>query len=77
MLHIPLQEAKDKLPELINLVEQGEDIFILADNQIKIKLVSFTEKPNKRRFGQHLNKATMSDDFNKPLPDGFWLGNNK
>jgi antitoxin (DNA-binding transcriptional repressor) of toxin-antitoxin stability system len=67
MLNISLQEAKDKLPELINLVEQGEDIFILADNEIKIKLVSFTEKPKKRLFGQHLHKAIMSDDFNHPL----------
>lgn len=77
MLNIPLQEAKDKLPELINLVEQGEEIFILADNEIKIKLVSFTEKPKKRLFGQHLNKAVMSDDFNHALPDSFWLGNNE
>lgn len=77
MLNISLQEAKDKLPELINLVEQGEEIFILADNEIKIKLVSFTEKPKKRVFGQHLNQADMSDDFNNALPDNFWLGNNE
>ncbi len=77
MLNIPLQEAKDKLSELINLVEQGEEIFILADNAVKIKLVSFTEKPKKRQFGQHLHQAIMSDDFNQPLPDSFWLGNNE
>ncbi len=47
MLNISLQEAKDKLPELINLVEQGEEIFIIGDNKTKIKLVSFTEKPKK------------------------------
>ncbi len=47
MLSISLQEAKDKLPELINLVEQGEEIFIVGDNKTRIKLVSFTEKPKK------------------------------
>ena len=76
MLNVSLQEAKDKLPELINLVEQGEDIFILGDNKIKIKLVSFTEQ-KKRQFGQHRDQAAMSKDFNSPLPDSFWLGNNE
>ena len=77
MLNVSLQEAKDKLPELINLVEQGEDIFILGDNKIKIKLVSFTEQQKKRQFGQHRDQAVMSNDFNSPLPDSFWLGNNE
>jgi len=73
---VPLQEAKNKLTELINLVEQGEEIFILGDNKIKIKLVPFTDKPHKRVFGQHRDKAIMSEDFNNSLPDDFWLGNN-
>jgi antitoxin (DNA-binding transcriptional repressor) of toxin-antitoxin stability system len=75
MLNILLIEAKDKLSELINLVEQGEYIFIIGDNQTKIKLVSFTEKTKKRVFGQHRDKAIMSDDFNNPLSYSFWLGN--
>lgn len=75
MLNIPLQEAQNKLPELINLVEQGEEIFILGDNDTRIKLVSFTGKPKKRVFGQHQGLATMSEDFDNPLPDNFWLEN--
>ena len=75
MLNISLQEAKDKLPELINLVEQGEEIFIIGDNKTKIKLVSFTEKPKARVFGQHRNRVMMSEDFNDSLSDDFWLGN--
>jgi len=35
MLNISLQEAKDKLPELINLVEQGEEVFIIGNNKPK------------------------------------------
>ncbi|RIZ69550.1 MAG: hypothetical protein D0528_03810 [Methylococcales bacterium] len=48
MLNISLQEAQNKLPELINLVEQGEEIFILGNNKTRIKLVSFTEKTKKK-----------------------------
>lgn len=72
-----LLEAKDKLPELIKLVEQGEEIFIIGDGDNKIKLVSFTEKPKKRVFGQHRELAIMSEDFNSSLPNNFWLGNDE
>ncbi|MDP2902387.1 MAG: hypothetical protein Q8N96_04680 [Methylovulum sp.] len=77
MLNISLQEAQNKLPELINLVEQGEDVFILGDNQTRIQLVSFTEKSKKRVFGQHRGLATMSEDFDNPLPNSFWLGHDE
>ena len=77
MLNISLQDAKDNLAELINIVEEGEDVFIIGDNEAKIKLVSFTKKSKKRIFGQHRNQAFMSEDFNNPLPDNFWLGNDE
>ena len=41
MLNISLQEAQKKLPELVLLVEQGEDVFIISDNKSKIKLREF------------------------------------
>jgi antitoxin (DNA-binding transcriptional repressor) of toxin-antitoxin stability system len=58
-------------------VEQGEEVLIIGDNKTKIKLVSFTKKPKKRVFGQHRELAIMSEDFNSPLPDNFWLGNDE
>ena len=39
MLNIALQDAQNKLPELIQLVEQGEEIFILGDNKIVISFI--------------------------------------
>ncbi|HIK51463.1 MAG TPA: DUF2281 domain-containing protein [Oscillatoriales cyanobacterium M59_W2019_021] len=30
--------------------------------------------PQKRVLGLHQGMGWMSDDFNDPLPDGFWLG---
>lgn len=76
MLNVSLQEAQTDLLKLINLAEQGENVFIL-NNNIKIKLVAITEPPKPRTFGQHHNQAIMSEDFNDPLPDSFWLGNFK
>lgn len=28
----------------------------------------------KRTVGEYKNKIVIHDDFDKPLPDGFWLG---
>jgi antitoxin (DNA-binding transcriptional repressor) of toxin-antitoxin stability system len=67
MQNIPWQEAQHKLLELVALVEQGEEIFILGDNKARIKLVSCTHLPKKRVFGQHRGLATMREDFDVPF----------
>jgi antitoxin (DNA-binding transcriptional repressor) of toxin-antitoxin stability system len=67
-----IQEAKNSLPDLINLAEEGEDVFIVRDNLAKVKLVIIEEPPKKRIFGQHRNKIWISPDFDEPLPDDFW-----
>ena len=77
MPNISLQEAQKTLPELIHLVEQGEDVFILSDHQTRIKLVACTEKTKQRVFGQHQGLASLSEDFDEPLSDSFWLGNDE
>ena len=63
------------LEEAIEVCPKNEDVFIIGNNKAKIKLVSFTEKPKTRVFGQHRNMVMMSEDFNDSLSDDFWLGN--
>jgi antitoxin (DNA-binding transcriptional repressor) of toxin-antitoxin stability system len=79
MLNIPLQEAQNKLPELINLVEQGEEIFILGDNKTRIKLVSFSNefnnasnqlaKRNNVILGTLAGAFAVPENFDDPLPE--------
>jgi Protein of unknown function (DUF2281) len=33
-----------------------------------------SEQPKRRVLGQHKGMGWMSDDFDQPLPDAFWLG---
>jgi antitoxin (DNA-binding transcriptional repressor) of toxin-antitoxin stability system len=72
MKTITLPEAQQCLPELIYLVEQGEEVFIIH-NHLTVKLIISPKTFKKRQFGQHTGKAQMSDDFNYPLPESFWL----
>ena len=35
--------------------------------------VEVSDVPKKRTLGLHEGKGWISDDFNEPLPDNFWL----
>ncbi len=41
---------------------------------IDTKKTDSAKIPVKRTFGEFVGKIEMSDDFNAPLPDEFWLG---
>lgn len=70
---VMVQEAQTHLSELLALVEQGEEVLIARDNEPVAKLVSLPRQ-KKRVFGQHRGKVWVSDDYDAPLPDDFWLG---
>ena len=42
---VTVQEAKGHLLELIGLVEQGEEVVIVHNDQAKVKLVSLVSHP--------------------------------
>ena len=62
---VTVQEAKAQLTELMHLAEQGEEIVITQDGQLKVKLIPVPPKKiGKRVFGECRGKIRMSDDFN-------------
>ncbi|MFZ2957099.1 MAG: toxin-antitoxin (TA) system antitoxin [Candidatus Ozemobacteraceae bacterium] len=73
---VSVQDAQKRLPELIGLATQGDEIVIAQDEQTRVRLVPFKSNPAPRVFGQYQGKITMSEDFNEPMPDDFWLGEN-
>jgi hypothetical protein len=68
--HYLLQEAK----------EQGVSIetitLRLLTNSIltKQKPAEALSSKQQRVFGQYQGRISMSEDFDEPLPDSFWLG---
>jgi antitoxin (DNA-binding transcriptional repressor) of toxin-antitoxin stability system len=74
MKSVSIEQAQEQLPELIHLVEQGEDVVIERDDLPAVKLIiEPVSKPKKRKFGQHRGKVHIRSDFDEPLPDSFWL----
>lgn len=76
MKTVNIHEAKTTLSALIAAAEAGEEVIISRANKPVVRLVPVQAKPARRVSGLHKgNVLHISEDFDAPLPDEFWLGN--
>lgn len=70
MYQVDIEEAKEKLLELIEAAMRGEEVAIAKDNQPVVKLVALPkkDKPN-RKAGSAKGMVWMSDNFDEPLEE--------
>ena len=76
---VTIEEAASHLLELLALVKKGDEVIIAKRKKPLAKLIAFprpedNEVRTPRVFGQRRGEVWMSDDFDEPLPDDFWLG---
>jgi len=69
MTQIALNEAQQRLPELVQAVGLGEEFIITLKGHPVAKVSQAEEKSLPRRFGSARGKVAMTDDFNAPLED--------
>jgi antitoxin (DNA-binding transcriptional repressor) of toxin-antitoxin stability system len=72
---LSVAEAQGKLSQLLELAQAGHEVIIQDPQKGKARLVPLAPPamPGPRRFGLHPGEVWMSDDFNAPLSDSFWL----
>ena len=76
MKSVNIHEAKTRLSALIAAVEAGEEVIISRANKPVVKLVAMQSKSGQRIPGLHKGAVLyISEDFDTPLPEEFWLGN--
>ncbi len=68
MLQVNLEEAKDRLLELVDAVLKGETVWIVKDFQETVQLVPVVSS-TRRQFGSAKGLIVMADNFDAPLPD--------
>ena len=73
-LTVTVQDMQQRLGELLSLVSKGNTIIIEKNKKPFARLVSMDAKTKKRVAGLNRGEIHMSDDFDSPLPDEFWLG---
>ena len=76
---VTIEEAQTHLPELLALVEQGKEVIIAKGEEPLAKLAPLAQSKGDeaqapRVFGEYKGQIWVSDDFDAPLPDEFWLG---
>lgn len=71
---IDIQEAQHQLLELIDQVIIGTEIILVDGTMPRARLVPITQTPSQRIPGLHLGSMIASPDFDDPLPDNFWMG---
>jgi antitoxin (DNA-binding transcriptional repressor) of toxin-antitoxin stability system len=71
MRKVPIEEAKERLAELMDEAAGGDEVVIERGDGAAVRLVPVLKK---RVAGLHPGAIVMSDDFDEPLPDSFWFG---
>ena len=72
---VSVKDAQMQFLELLDLVSLGNRVVIQKDEEPLAEIVGISSsKKGKRVAGLNRGSAWVSDDFDAPLPDEFWLG---
>ncbi len=64
-----------QMNDLFHLVLQGTEVIFTQNNTPFARLIPINAPPAQARIaGLHQGAIWISDDFDVPLPDSFWLG---
>ena len=71
---IDIRDGQPQLSDLLDLMATGDEVLIVEGDRRLARLVPIPQ--DKKERVPDLNKGTIwiSDDFDDPLPDEFWLG---
>ena len=69
MQNVDINQAKKRLPELVEKTISGDEIIITKAGQPIAKLIGIPKRDKKRQFGTAKGLIKISDDFDKPLED--------
>jgi len=71
---IDVHDAQTQFLELWSLVRDGNEVIITHGQQPIMRLVPINAASQPRVAGLHAGLGWISDDFDAPLADEFWLG---
>ncbi|MGH9968555.1 MAG: type II toxin-antitoxin system Phd/YefM family antitoxin [Pyrinomonadaceae bacterium] len=72
---VSVDEAQYKLQDLLARALAGDEVIITEHGTPVARLVPvFAHSKKKRVAGLNRGTVSTSEDFDKPLPDEFWLG---
>lgn len=70
---VTVKDMQQRLPELLSQVSGGKTIIIEKNKKPLARLVGIDFTAKKRIAGLNRGEIQVSNDFDTPLPDEFWL----
>ncbi len=74
LTQIDIHEAESRFTELISLELAGNEIIVTDEQKPVVRLIPVEKTDTERIAGLHAGEVWISEDFDEPLPDGFWAG---
>ncbi|HFB66706.1 MAG TPA: type II toxin-antitoxin system prevent-host-death family antitoxin [Aeromonadales bacterium] len=74
MHKLSIDEVEGNLAKLIALVQKGDEVVFSEKNQPVVKLVICENIKGRRVAGLHQGEVHMSEDFDEPLDESYWMG---
>ncbi|MBN2107659.1 MAG: type II toxin-antitoxin system Phd/YefM family antitoxin [Deltaproteobacteria bacterium] len=71
---VDINKAKTQLPKLLSLALKGNEVVITEHDKPRARIVPVAAAAGMRTAGLHKGKIKTSRDFDAPLTDGFWTG---
>ena len=72
---VSVDEAQNKLADLLAQAVAGDEVIITEHGTPVARLVPVVTHSKKKRVAGHdRGTVSISEDFDEPLPDEFWLG---
>lgn len=71
---VNIDEAKTTLLKLLSLVSSGNEVIIAKDDKPIAKIIPISPPIRVRVAGLNKGKIWVSEDFDEPLPEQFWIG---
>jgi len=68
---IDIRSERTDLDNLLSLIAEGFEVLLIDGETPLARLVPI----GKRVAGLHAGAIWTSEDFDEPLPEGFWTGN--
>ena len=71
---VTVEDAQSKFSELLTFTLEGNEVIIVENSKKLARLIPFSAFDTPRIAGLNKGKIWMSEDFDAPLPDDFWMG---
>ena len=71
---VDVQEVQTRFAELLSLVRKGTEIILAQDDEPIARWIPIESLAKPRIAGLNKGSIWISDDFDEPLPEEFWVG---